>query len=271
MTTPLVTIVIPNYKTPELVKLCLRLIRKNTDKKKIKVVVIDNDSQDESMVYLRSLDWITFLSCPHNSADNHAVAHGIVMDMGLAQVDTPYVLSIHTDTLVKRMDWLEFLLNYIENKPQVAGVGSWKLELKSWPEKLLKKIEQGLQLSWYKLIDKKNHVIQGKGKNYYYLRSHCALYRADLLKKYGLKFSMVGGPPGKAMHQVLVNEGYDMVFLDAIELSKYIDHINHATLVLNPQLGSRKKTIIQGRKRIEKALKALQAEKILQDDSLDKW
>jgi len=45
----LVTILIPNYKTPELTKLCLRLIRKHTDSDKIHVIVIENDSNDSSI------------------------------------------------------------------------------------------------------------------------------------------------------------------------------------------------------------------------------
>ena len=42
----IVTILIPNYKTLELTKVCLRLIRKFTNLDQAKVIVIDNDSQD---------------------------------------------------------------------------------------------------------------------------------------------------------------------------------------------------------------------------------
>jgi len=47
MTQAKVTILIPNYKTRDLTKLCLRLIRKHTDCRQIKVIVIDNDSADD--------------------------------------------------------------------------------------------------------------------------------------------------------------------------------------------------------------------------------
>ena len=50
-----VTIIIPNYKTPELTRLCLRSIRKFTDRSKIKVLAVDNDSADESLEYLRRI------------------------------------------------------------------------------------------------------------------------------------------------------------------------------------------------------------------------
>ncbi len=39
---------------------------------------------------------------------------------------------------------------------------------------------------------------------------------------------------GKDMHKQLVDAGYDMVFLPSENLVKYLEHINHATTVLNP-------------------------------------
>ena len=57
----MLTVLLPNYKTPELTKLCLRSLRKYTDCSRIKVVAIDNASNDESLVYLRGLSWITLI------------------------------------------------------------------------------------------------------------------------------------------------------------------------------------------------------------------
>lgn len=47
-----VTILIPNYKTPDITKICLRLIRKHTDFSKVEVIVVDNHSNDASLAYL---------------------------------------------------------------------------------------------------------------------------------------------------------------------------------------------------------------------------
>ena len=51
---PLVTVLVPNYRTPELTRLCLRLLRKHTPPGRIRVIAIDNDSGDDSLDYLRS-------------------------------------------------------------------------------------------------------------------------------------------------------------------------------------------------------------------------
>lgn len=269
MDNPQVTILIPNYKTPDLTKLCLRLLRKYTTPGLAHIRVIDNDSQDASVSYLRGLKWIELLERPRSAEETPAASHANALDLALKTVDTPYVLSIHTDTLVKRPDWLPFLLSHIENRPQVAGVGSWKLESKPWLKRAAKRFEGFVQTKYYQLIDKKNHALEGEGDNYYYLRSHCALYRMDLIKALNLTFNDGEAAAGKTMHKKLTDAGYEMRFLPSEILGQYVDHINHATMILNPELGARDKTIQEGKKRIECRLRAVHAEEILADTNLD--
>src|SRR5579862_1364184 len=124
MNGPLVTILVPNYKTLELTKLCLRLLRKYTEPGLAKVIVIDNDSQDASLDYLRRLSWIELIE-RKTTGEAPAMAHSKALDLALTRVQTPYVLSIHTDTLVKHAGWLTFLLSRMAKDPRLAGVGSW--------------------------------------------------------------------------------------------------------------------------------------------------
>lgn len=270
MTQALVTILIPNYKTKELTKLCLRLLRKHTPKDLAKVIVIDNDSNDDSLDYLRSLSWITLIERKAIPGETPIQSHARALDMGLEKVNTPYVLSIHTDTLVKRADWLGFLLQQIEQHPNVAGVGSWKLELKPFWRRVLKKIEAYFQLKYYQYIGRKMHGVQGVGDNHYYLRSHCAMYRVDVLRQLKLHFAVGCMVAGKEMHKQLVAAGYDMTFLSSEVLSQYVEHINHATSVLNPYLSTREKSVEKGLVRIEKTLARFHASEILCDAMLDR-
>jgi glycosyltransferase involved in cell wall biosynthesis len=264
-----VTILIPNYKTLELTKLCLRLIRKHTDLNLAKVIVIDNDSQDESLDYLRTVKWIHLIERKSVPGETPGLSHSRALDEALATVTTPYVLSIHTDTLVRNQQWLPFLIQQIEKNPNIAGVGSWKLEQKPLIKRVAKMIEQPIQLAFYRLIGKKNHGIQGKDHNHYYLRSHCALYRANLLNQYQLKFSENNEVAGKGMHRGLVERGHEMVFLPSEILLKYMDHINHGTIIINPELSSDRRSVTRGQKRIEQSLASFNAYEILQDNSLD--
>lgn len=265
----LVTILVPNYKTRDLIKLCLRLLRKYVDLNLAKIIVIDNHSEDASTEYLRTLSWITLIERKEIPGESPVQSHSRALDDALDRVDTPYVVSIHSDSLVKHIGWLPFLIKQLERRPNIAGVGSWKLESKPLWRRMLKNIERYTQLSYYKFIGKTQHPVEGVGKNYYYLRSHCAIYRTDLLKKFNLHFSDGDMVAGKVMHKRLVDEGYEMVFIPSEILSKYIEHINHATAVLNPELSSREKSVIKGLRRMQTSLARMNADAILEDASLD--
>ena len=268
MTGPLVTILVPNYKTLELTKLCLRLLRKYTAPGLAKVIVIDNDSQDASLEYLRRLVWIDLIE--RKSTDEIPVlAHARALDAALARVTTPYVLSLHTDSLVKHPDWLPFLIARMERDVRLAGIGSWKLEAKPTWRRSLKWLERQAQHFFYRLLGSAKHPLEGVGKNYYYLRSHCALYRTELLRSLNLHFSDGDMVAGKAMHKALVEAGYRMEFLPSDVLIKYVDHVNHATTILNPHLSSRQKSVDRGMRRIKKSLASVNAEVVLRDESLD--
>src|SRR3990167_5811330 len=260
-----VTILIPNYKTPDLTKLCLRLLRLYTSLEKIKVIVIDNHSQDASLDYLRSLSWIELIEREIDPHESPVQAHSRALDIALEKVQTPYVLSIHTDTLVKHPEWLEFLLSTIEKDAQIAGVGSWKLECKSHVRLFLKWLEK----KWQKIFVWMTNNKKTKEEKYLYLRSHCALYRTDLLKKFNLHFSDGDMVAGKAMHRALVDAGYEMIFLASDVLIRYLDHVNHATTVLNPHLSHHHNSVSKGLRRIEKSLASVRASDVLADVGLD--
>jgi len=291
MSDPKVTLLVPNYKTPELTKLCLRLIRKHTDPDLIHVIVIDNHSQDESLEYLRSLTWIELIERTVIPGESPSLSHSRALDLALERVKTPYVLSIHTDTLVKHSGWLEALLSEIEKHPDIAGVGSWKLEeppslgKRIWKlielparvagyrisgnKKKRKEVELQKSSRYYSLFQRNSDDLNSNGSSYFYLRSHCALYRMDLIKKYNLTFTGGDETAGHQMHCLLTEKGHRMIFLSAKFLSSYLVHLNHATMILNPELGSSSKTIRKGTIRCEKELKCLDSDKILNDNALD--
>jgi hypothetical protein len=269
MTTAEITILLPNYKTLKITKLCLGLIRKYTDMKRVQVIVIDNDSCDESVEYLRTLSFIKLVERSAKQGETPALAHARALDIGLELVETPFVLSMHTDTFVKHTGWLDLLLTRLTSAEDVAGVGSWKLEYKHFFKKLLKQLESCIEETYIQLAPKKSCNLKRKREKFYYLRSHCALYRMDLIARYQLRFSDQEDVAGKIMHKKLVENGYRMIFLPSDELSHYMVHLNHATMILNPQLGADRGSIVKGKKQIKKKLRALGAEAILDIENLD--
>ena len=264
-----VTILIPNYRTPEITKICLRLIRKHTNLEKAKVIVIDNDSQDESIDYLRSLKWITLLEREPKLGESPPLAHSCALDLGFGHVDTPYVLSIHTDTFIKRDDWLDVLIAPFHKNPNISGVGSWKLESKNLFQIAGYKLENTIKFLLSSIGIYKKNIPKINDTKSYYLRSHCAIYRTEIINELATSFSDEDGTAGSVMHKKMVAAGYEMLFLDSAFLGQYVDHINHATMVLNPELGSSKKNVRTGKRRMKKMLRGIDVKNILASTHLD--
>ena len=242
---PLLTAVIPNYKTPELTKICLSLLRKNSDLAKVRVIVVDNDSRDESLAYLESLDWITLLKRQNIDGESGPEMHCKALDLAVPHIRTPYFMVMHTDTFMVDDRWLDFLTGEFDSE-SVAGVGSWKLEP---PPGIFKKFSQKIEDVLRKIRKKGS----GKSEKMLFLRSHCAVYRTELFKKYTNGFNDKG-TAGEAVHKKLVNAGFTMKFLASETLGRYIRHLNHATMILNPRPGDRKTSKKKARKRIAKEL-----------------
>lgn len=259
-----VSILIPHYKTLKMTQLCLELIKKNTDLNNVSIIVIDNGSNDDSSKYLTTVDWITLIAREKIAGEGGVSAHSNALDLALKTVNTPYVLSIHTDTFVISPKWLDYLLNHIKHDENVAGVGSWKLEYSPFYQQIIRTVERFFRVNiWYPIMGKQAKSVDGVGENYYYLRSHCALYRTDKVREYTQGFGDGDKVAGKVMHQKLLDKGFEMIFLESGELSKYIRHLNHATVILNPELHRGGVAKPRKIKQIKKELSDIEA--ILQD------
>ncbi|MBR2364759.1 MAG: glycosyltransferase [Lentisphaeria bacterium] len=254
---PEVSIIIPNYKTPDLTKLCLRSLRKYTDFSRAKVIAVDNDSGDASLEYLRSLKWITLLE-RNPAGETGPQMHAKALDYAVAKVDTPFVLVIHTDTIVKDPRYLDFLLERIKADPEIAAVGSWKLEYVPPLKIFFKKIETFFRkLAGRKILDRSH-----------YFRSHCALYKTDLLKE--TKGFADGDSAGISVFNMLREKGYKLPFIQSEDLCRYMTHLNHATMILNPVSGSSKTSKPSSRRNLDRKIRDLHVEELLQNESLDK-
>ncbi|MDT8310998.1 MAG: glycosyltransferase [Methylophaga sp.] len=268
MSEKLVTILVPNYKTLLITQICLRLLRKHTDLKLADVIVIDNDSQDESTAYLRGLSWIKLIERPAQPNETGVQAHSRALDLALAEVTTPYVLSIHTDTFVKRVDWLPFLLSHFNNE-KVAGVGSWKLESKNMLRRAGIKFEQSWKYLLFKTFNYKHYNPNRLNRKAQYLRSHCALYKTAIIRQLATGFSDGDDTAGRVMHQKMINAGYEMNFLRSENLGQYVDHLNHATSILNPELRHDGKTSSKENHQLQHKLRGIDADAILLSTELD--
>jgi len=267
-----VTIVIPHYQTLDLIKLCLRSIRKHTPQP-YQVIVVDNGSKDASLQYLRSVEWIKLIQRNEGLKKMGSWAHGSALDLGLEHTQTDFFLALHSDVVVKDGFWLDLLTGPFQHNPRLACAGSGKLEEVSAPYRLFKRM--GNVKGFYRLLVRSfgNTTASHEKFQPAYIRTTCALYRTDILKKEYLSFLPVeakGMTSGQALYFNLVEKGYLSLFFSPKELRKVIDHLNHGTMILNPSLGARKRTIHKGLRKFKRKFREGTIQEILDDSSLDR-
>ena len=91
------SIVIVNYKTPEITKICLDLLHQHVGSDSVPIWVVDNYSADESTEYLRTLEWINLIERSVSEPEPGHIAHGKALDLVLERVETDYLfLCIRT-------------------------------------------------------------------------------------------------------------------------------------------------------------------------------
>lgn len=116
------SIVIVNYNTRDLILDCLTSI-KNSEGIDfgVKVIVVDNASQDGSVEELAKLKWITLIP----SSANLGFAKG--NNLALKELDGEYVWFLNPDTVVEP-NTIAFMTTYMDNHPEV-GMATPKLVL----------------------------------------------------------------------------------------------------------------------------------------------
>lgn len=227
---PKISILLPHFQTRDLTLACLQLLRQRTRRKSYEVIVIDNGSSDGSGAELARLPWVRVLRREVPVGERPAYSHGMALNLGVADARAPLLLTMHTDTMVLRGDWLDFLLATLDSGgSNCAMVGSWKLESSRPLRGLFKQLEDRLR------------ACLGRGhKGERYIRSHCALYRRDVVTQVPGMFapSDLTRGPGEDLYWAILAAGHGCRFIEPEVLGRYIRHLNHATMALNVHLGN---------------------------------
>lgn len=230
-TNPPFSIVLVNYKTLDITKACLDLLHKHVGHRNIPVWVVDNDSADESIDYLRSLNWINLIERKPPGAEAGHMAHGRALDMALAHVTTDYLFLLHTDTFIYDPTVFDMMLKKCVNDPQVAAVGC------------VEQLDRGaIRTSWrfasrlFKHHYRRLKLALGlrskdpKPWREVYLKSFCTLWNCKLMKQHGLHFQLDDRVPGYSLQERVVEMGYTVKFISPGTIFKYLDHIQAGTV-----------------------------------------
>lgn len=228
------SIILVNYKTLELTRACLDLLREHLGGVQVPVYVVDNHSADASTDYLRTLDWIHLIERKSLSPETGSMAHGRALDCALQAVATDYALLLHTDTLIHDPRALHVLLEQGVGRPGIAAVGC------------LEQLDRGLSRSAWRLATRfvRHHVRRGlraAGLNARtprpyrerHLKSFCALWNVRLIKQHGLRFQLDSRNPGYELQDRLQQMGYGIGYVTPRSLFRYLDHLQSGTVAAN--------------------------------------
>lgn len=201
--------------------------------------MVDNGSKDKSLDYLRGLRWIKLIERGEQTPAFWVNAFVTALDVGFANSKGKYYGIMHTDTIVKRPDWLERMLLPMQTEPSCAAVGAWKLELKSPLYEFMKKITNTKKAKlWFCRIflgDPGARQLQRE----LCPRDYCTIYRSEPIRRLGLHFDSGGRFAGytaaEQMYYQLKENDYRAEVIDTAEMMCYMVHLGHATAGLRPK------------------------------------
>ena len=112
------TVVIVNYNVRYYIEQCIISVQRATKGIDCDIYVVDNDSGDHSVEYLkeRFADQITLIE------SNHNLGFARANNMAISQSDSHYVLLLNPDTFVAE-DAISQVLDFMDRHPRCGGVG----------------------------------------------------------------------------------------------------------------------------------------------------
>lgn len=234
--TPNFSIALVNYKTPELTKVTLTLLKQHfdsgmLDSKRVKVLVVDNNSQDESTEYLRSLNWIHLIERTPQGKEEGFAAHGIALDMILEKVQDDYLFLMHTDTFVYEPEIFNQFLQKCSGKTVAVGC--------------LEQLNRGYFRTSWRLFSRFLKHYSRRAKRLFgvdarepkpwreqYIKSFFALWDVSWMKEHGYTFFMQHRIPTYELQDILETQDYNIRTVSPMWLFKFLDHVEAGTVGL---------------------------------------
>ncbi len=236
------SVVLVNYKTRRITAVCLELIRQKLDLTEVDVVVVDNDSGDDSLEYLRTLDWITLVERQAELPEKGFEAHGRALDLALSHVETRAVVLLHTDTFLHDPRIVEVMVERLE--PGVAAVGTTEQVNRAWYSTAWRVARRGTRYLYQQsMLKLGRRELPARPWRERHLKSFCCVWDADVVRAEGLQFSLGILNPGYVMQDELESRGYRFVRLRPSYVFRHLDHVQSGTVVeMGRHVGNRRRT-----------------------------
>jgi GT2 family glycosyltransferase len=111
------SIIIASYKNPDLTRVCIEAIRKNTKTKDYEIIVVDSATEEDTDLMMRNdFAEIKFFPFKDNVGFQHMVRSGIEASSG------KYILILNGDIIVKN-DSIDRLLQFVKTSDGIGIAG----------------------------------------------------------------------------------------------------------------------------------------------------
>ena len=239
------------------------------------MIVVDNGSKDESLDYLRSLEWILLLERPEEVHTNWPWNVFTAWDYGLQHATGDYFITMHSDVFIKADDWLDPMLREINHSSSVAAAGAWKLHMENPIYAFQKRVTRYMVKRVRQVFGLRKDV---EWKIGHYPRDYCAMYRRDVILDNKLHFMPIRGAEGGlstgggySIAIQLWNAGYETRMVPTDKMKSKLVHIAHGTAAVRKEKPLRYK---RKQKKLETRTSNFLNEKWIKeletDDSLDR-
>lgn len=233
---PSFSIALVNYKTPELTKVTLTLLKQHLDSgmidaNRVQVWVVDNNSQDESTAYLRSLNWIHLIERTSEGKEEGFAAHGKALDMILEKVQDDYLFLMHTDTFVYEPAIFNHFLQQCSDITVAVGC--------------LEQLNRGYFRTSWRLFSRFLKHYSRRAKRLFgidarepkpwreqYIKSFFALWNVKWMKQHDYTFFMQNRIPTYELQDLLETRDERIHTVSPMWLFKFLDHVEAGTVGL---------------------------------------
>lgn len=113
------TILIPHWKAGKMTAYCVSQVLKKKGRHEVDIIVIDNNSGDGTIEYLRPYyDHITLMKFPKDRVQSHGIAFDFALQAG---IKTDFFITLESDGYPINDTWLDYYEDLIKHGVECAG------------------------------------------------------------------------------------------------------------------------------------------------------
>lgn len=116
----MVSVIVVTYNNLALTRACLKSLEEHSDYPKIEIIVVDNNSQDESQIYLS--EWVKQKSSHKLILNNDNKGFAAANNQGLKVAEGEYLVLLNNDTYVTP-GWVRTMIGHFKRDASIGLMG----------------------------------------------------------------------------------------------------------------------------------------------------